>query len=317
MQNHPQLSVIVPCHNGVSTLPMLLESLEDQHLSVNAEVLLCDNGSTDDLRGFVRRWSSSVFDLRYVEASAHRGAAFARNRGISEARADKLAFCDADDAVGPVWMRSAIDALDAEPVVNGSALSVPADVFRSTNRLAEVREARLRHDVPGHLPLAGMGDVAPALMGGNFAAQRTYLVNLGGFDASMWRGGEDNDLSYRIAATGLKLRETEGMGILYRDPANLSSSLLKSFQHARSLALVCARHDAWSSARPYERHPLVTLARCAGSFGKMLLGKKQKDLASVASRASTALGLLDGLVRYTVFRRTPESQVSRGLVDEG
>ena len=49
----------------------------------------------------------------------------------------------------------------------------------------------------------------------------------------------------------------------------------------------------------------------------MLLGKKQKDLASVASRASTALGLLDGLVRYTVFRRTPESQVSRGLVDEG
>lgn len=159
-----------------------------------------------------------------------------------------------------------------------------------------------------------MGDIAPALMAGDFAAHRSYLIELGGFDASMWRGGEDNDLSYRITATGYTLLESAGMGILYRASPSARGRIRKSFNHARSLALVCARHDAWDQARVYRTHPVVTLARCVGALGMMMLGKKRKDLESVASRAAMAWGLLDGIVRYKYLRRIPPARIAQGLI---
>lgn len=143
MTQQPALSVIVPCRNAVATLPTLLESLGDQDHQVPAEVLVCDNGSTDGLHEFVRSWSGADFELRYVDASEHRGAAYARNRGIAEARAEYLAFCDADDVVGPAWMRSAVEALAHEPVINGSALSVPGEIFADACRLADHRAQKL------------------------------------------------------------------------------------------------------------------------------------------------------------------------------
>lgn len=313
MSDPPLLSVIVPCRNSVTTLETLLDSLLDQRSPVSFEVLLCDNGSTDDLRGFAQNASTPGIDLRYVDASEHRGAAFARNRGIGEARSEHLAFCDADDAVGPAWVRSAFEALQRIPVVNGSAVPVSHEDFADPDRLRAYRHRRLRGDVPADLPLAGLGDIAPALMAGTFAARRGFLVQMGGFDASLWRGGEDNDLSYRIAATGLSLQETDGMGILYRSAASARSRRRKSFHHALSLALVCARHDAWHEARSYRTHPAVTLARSLGALGMMLLGRRDKDVESAVSRASNSLGLLEGLVRYKYLSRIPPSRVGQGL----
>lgn len=313
MPEAPLLSVIVPCRNSVGTLDALLASLLDQRSPVSFEVLLCDNGSTDDLRGFVRTASADGLDLRYVDASDHRGAAFARNRGIGEARSEYVAFCDADDAVGPAWIRSAFEALQWIPVVNGSAVPVPYEEFADPERLREYRHRRLSEDVPADLPLAGLGDIAPALMAGTFAARREFLLQMGGFDASMWRGGEDNDLSYRIAATGLNLRETEGMGILYRSAPSACSRCCKSLNHARSLALVCARHEAWNEARSYRTHPALTLARSLGALGMMLLGRRERNIESAVSRASNSLGLLDGIVRYKYLDRIPAPRVGHGL----
>ena len=79
--------------------------------------MVADNGSEDDTRSCVERWSERDTRIHLVDASARRGAAAARNMGVRSARGSLLAFCDADDVVRPGWLASMWEALaDAELV---------------------------------------------------------------------------------------------------------------------------------------------------------------------------------------------------------
>jgi glycosyltransferase involved in cell wall biosynthesis len=54
MQRYVQLSVIIPCYNGAETIAAQLEALAGQQWSGQWEVIVSDNGSTDNLDGDCR-----------------------------------------------------------------------------------------------------------------------------------------------------------------------------------------------------------------------------------------------------------------------
>lgn len=80
-----KLSVIVPCWNAAPTIEDVFRGLLDQAWSDEWEVIVADNGSTDDLRHVVARYEGQLPGLRIVDASARRGAAHARNVGVKAA----------------------------------------------------------------------------------------------------------------------------------------------------------------------------------------------------------------------------------------
>ncbi|WP_183666438.1 glycosyltransferase [Neomicrococcus aestuarii] len=45
--------------------------------------------------------------MRVVEANEKRGSAYVRNAGVTKAKGDVIAFCDADDQVGVGWLQAA------------------------------------------------------------------------------------------------------------------------------------------------------------------------------------------------------------------
>ncbi|WP_127446111.1 glycosyltransferase family 2 protein [Micrococcus luteus] len=63
------------------------------------------------------------------------------------------------------------------------------------------------------------GLIGPALMGGNFTARREVLLQVGGFDATLVAGGEDNDPAYRLDAAGVPIIDCGEMSIFYVRPA--------------------------------------------------------------------------------------------------
>lgn len=127
------VSVIIPVHNGEAYLAEAVQSVLDQSYQP-IEIIVVDDGSTDGTATVARSLGEKVTFV----AQPQGGVAAARNRGVQEARGERIAFLDADD----VWMpeKTAHQAayLDAHPGV-GMVFGL-ADQFHSPELSEEQRE---------------------------------------------------------------------------------------------------------------------------------------------------------------------------------
>lgn len=99
----PQASVIIPAYNVADTIADQLDTLCQQVDAPEFEVIIADNGSTDNLRGAVEPFKQKL-NVRVINASAKKGQSFARNLAVWEAPTNFILSCDADDIVGEHWV---------------------------------------------------------------------------------------------------------------------------------------------------------------------------------------------------------------------
>lgn len=95
---NPQVSVIIPTYNRAFCLEEAIQSVLDQVYFVrngasSFELLVVDDGSTDNTRDVVRSFGKSV---KY-HFQPNRGVSAARNKGLDLAQGDYIAFLDSDD----------------------------------------------------------------------------------------------------------------------------------------------------------------------------------------------------------------------------
>lgn len=88
------ISVIIPMYNASVLLRRCLDSILAQEGNYTYEVLLVDDGSTDDSVDIIKSYNNPHFRLFQQENA---GPAKARNRGVQEAKGRYLTFIDADD----------------------------------------------------------------------------------------------------------------------------------------------------------------------------------------------------------------------------
>ncbi len=92
----PTISCIIPVYNAARYLAEALDSVLAQSVAAD-EIILVDDGSTDDSRHVASQYADHVTLVHQV----NQGPAAARNRGLQLARGDLIAFLDADD----LWAR--------------------------------------------------------------------------------------------------------------------------------------------------------------------------------------------------------------------
>jgi glycosyltransferase involved in cell wall biosynthesis len=190
----PRVSVIVPAYNATAFLQAALDSVLGQTFA-DWEVVLCDDGSTDQTRSLVEA-AMPVFQgrLRYVYQT-NRGLPAARNTAIRNSSGEFLALLDADD----IWLPNRLE--------RGVAL------MDSDRTLGLVHGYVARIDVRGEFmgyparpPLKHLsGDIAR-----NIYTRRAHLIcptilfrkecvdAVGLFDETM-RATEDREMWFRIA----------------------------------------------------------------------------------------------------------------------
>ncbi|GEM_PF-2045285 len=318
MFESPQLSIIIPCHRSGQPLKDQVTVLLGQTDAPPREILLCDNGGNPWLHPYVASLAplpEGVF-IRVIDADTHPGASFARNRGINEASADRLAFCDDDDVVHPDWCRLAYEYLDDFLVVTGGVV-VKEDTQLTGKSLAEKLEMLVAETVPVPPRPAGRGSMGPALMGGNFAARRDVLLAVGGFDAALVRGGEDNDLAFRLDRAGVPITDCGAMSIIYSRPSAWRDRVRTRARAGRSLAEAASVRDAWHAVPELSSAPITELGRAGAAAAAMAVGLKARDWPGAFDRMATAWGLVDGWTRHRFLRRQVKSQVGLGLGDLG
>mgnify|MGYP001615803829 CR=1 FL=1 len=108
-----QVSVIIPTFNRAQTIRRSIESVLAQD-GVSFEILVVDDGSTDETRALVQNLASENSCLRYL-FQPNRGPSAARNRGISSTWRKFIAFLDSDDEWLPWKLKAQLEFFKQNP----------------------------------------------------------------------------------------------------------------------------------------------------------------------------------------------------------
>ena len=200
----PRISVVIPVLDAAEWLGHQLAALAAQDVPVPWEVLVADNGSTDETVDVALSWRKDL-PLRVVDASERRGINHARNRGSAEARGELLLYCDGDDVVHPGWLAAYWRARDAWDLAGGL---VETATLNDDRALALTRQESVRG-------LSTFGWMQ-TFMGCNFAVHRAVHEDIDGFDENFVGGCDDIDFAFRAQLAGHRLGFVPDAVVAYR-----------------------------------------------------------------------------------------------------
>lgn len=104
MAHFPQLSIIIPVYNAESYVSLCLDSIIRQRFE-NYEIIIVDDGSTDNSYKICNEYKSKAEDMR-IFRQENKGVSAARNLGINKSRGEWLYFVDADDQLDEDCLRT-------------------------------------------------------------------------------------------------------------------------------------------------------------------------------------------------------------------
>jgi glycosyltransferase involved in cell wall biosynthesis len=178
---------VVATHGRAALLPRLVGGLERQVGAPAFEVVLVDDGSTDDTWQTIQRLeATSSLPVRGVRMAAQSGPAAARNAGWRAATGELVAFTDHDCVPQPRWLATLAAALADADVAQGATLPDPAQehLLGPFARTMDVRSET------GYYQTCNVG------------YRRSVLESVGGFDDDLRQAGEDVELATRAIAAG-------------------------------------------------------------------------------------------------------------------
>jgi glycosyltransferase involved in cell wall biosynthesis len=188
----PLVTVITPVYNAAETLESTVASVMAQTWR-SFELILIDDGSTDDSADVIRRCVARWPDQIRNTAQANAGAAAARNAAARMARGRYLAFIDADDEWEPAKLETQVALMTARPDL----------VFSHTETLVIDADGRQID----HWRLRDRVNTFTCLHSENFIYILTAMVRrdaferVGAFDEQL-RISADYDLWLRLARIG-------------------------------------------------------------------------------------------------------------------
>ena len=198
-----RVSVIIPNWNGAEHLPECLESLERQTFR-EFEVVMVDNGSTDDSLELIQRdypW------VRIVRNESNLGFSAAVNAGIRETTAGYVVLLNNDTKASSDWLEKLISAMDAEPGASFAACKMlhydpPHPIDSAGDRFSLVRGGgvNIGSGDPG-----GSHDEPMWIFGACAGAaiyRRSLFEDIGLFDEDFFLVFEDIDIDLRAQVAG-------------------------------------------------------------------------------------------------------------------
>ena len=197
MSANVRVSIVTPFMNAGRFIEESIQSVLAQTYEA-WELLLVDDGSTDDSTGIARRYADAYPDrIRYLAHPdrENRGASASRNLGARHARGEYLAYLDADDVYLPRKLEQQVPLLDAHPEVAivyaateywSSWTGRPEDAKRDWTWRKYGAEPGAVVDPP-RLLVAFLRDGGTVPCMGSVLARRTAVERVGGWEESFRR----------------------------------------------------------------------------------------------------------------------------------
>jgi hypothetical protein len=280
----PTFSVLVAAHQAAHTIGEAIESALDQ-TRPPLEVIVCDDGSTDDLDGALRPYRDRIVLIR----QARLGPAAARNAALRAASGDYVAILDADDAYLPGRLEALGDLAAARPDLG----------LLTTDCYLEAAGRSVRRYYGPEFPFVAENQRS-AILERNFvlglaAAPRGRLLTIGGFDEAL-PNAEDWDCWIRLILAGAHAGLVDQPLARYRlQPTGLSS---QRAGRLRARVLVLEKAGGNPDLRPDER--AIAERSLAARRRELKLGAA--DAALLEGRPDEARRWLRAVARDPGFR---------------
>jgi GT2 family glycosyltransferase len=222
-------TAVVCTYSGSDTIHDTLESLLDQSIESEYEVIVVDDGSTDNTEKIVGSFNDTR--LHYIQHSTNLGLSAARNTGWKNANGTFVAYID-DDAVAPDnWLRS-LRSEYRENVdgVGGYPKTYYDDVY---GRYAVARGLYTYGEDAENIDGAG---------GMNMSFKREVLEEVGGFDEGLTHIGDDTDINIRLNKEGYNLVVNPEITVQHKFPRNFRDLMYKYFSRGQGVWYLKQKH---------------------------------------------------------------------------
>lgn len=259
----PLVSVIIAVHNGGHPFVQQLEALCLQDYSDPWELVVSDNGSTDETLELLGQYADRL-PLQVVDSSAKRGVAPARNIGAAAAHGQLLLFCDCDDVLDYRWVSAMCAALVRADAVGGQV----------DTRLLNSNRARGIRQVPEDRLDRPLGWLLSAI-GCNIGVRSSVFRALGGFDETFSGAAEDTDFCWRLQLAGYSLTYAPDALVHYRLRGDTRGALRQARHYGRARAQLAARYRTQFESERYTDVALTVLWAVA-HLVDLVLGNKRR-----------------------------------------
>jgi glycosyltransferase involved in cell wall biosynthesis len=246
-----QVSVVIPTFNRAQLLGRAIDSVLAQTFR-DLEIIVVDDGSTDDTRDVVARYGDAVRYLHQPNA----GVSAARNAGVRAARHELIAFLDSDD----VWLPRKLE-LQVPPMAD------PEVVLCFTNRTWTSRPGVDRFAEVGYrfdrspCVLDDPARIATWPRGSGIIAsgalyRRDAFLRVGGYDERL-RVFEDLRLDFRLAMLGKKFAAVSEVLVVLDDAPTFAHLSTRDWRFFVDSTDACVEIYAEALARAVGQSPEV------------------------------------------------------------
>lgn len=241
-------SVIIPVKNGAAVLPTCLSGLARQTApSVNFEVIVVDDGSTDQTAELVKStaeiWASNEGPKLHLVQEQSVGAAAARNIGVAASHGEVLFFTDADCEPTSDWIETVLNLLE-DPEITGVAGRYNTHQSSIIAKLCQV-EFENRYDHVKNF------ETIDFIFTHSAAVRKCAFEEVGGFDIRMPNSGEDLEFAYKLIKAEKKLVFSHQAVVFHRHPERVIDYIKKKISRGYWRTLIIKRYPLKLKADTY------------------------------------------------------------------
>jgi len=220
----PLVTVVIPCYNQGKFVVEAIQSVITQtHTKV--ELIVVDDGSTDESRQEIKRSISGVSEARLISQS-NKGVSVARNIGVkaSSPESNYLLFLDADDFLHPEMISHLVNYLENNESAgaafcryqkirdDGSKIGAPCDYFAPVAHPTAFGVKRLNKNINIISFFTAFTDTVN--LPSNTLIRHNVFNRVGGWDEDLPQLVEDKDLFMRLALWSEL--HFSGQGLIFR-----------------------------------------------------------------------------------------------------
>jgi glycosyltransferase involved in cell wall biosynthesis len=300
----PFVTIAICTRNRAALLEKAMRSVLAQ-ANGHVELLVIDNGSTDETAGFVGRFAAAEPRVKFFH-EPQTGLSIARNTALRRASGDWVLFLDDDAEVEPGWLAAYeiffADSSRKQVGAVGGAV-IPEYEISPPKWIAGDGKLEL-----GPKPFCFQSGGHPWEC--NCAYRRDVALQLGGFDARLGHRGdaagarEGADLNIRLQGAGHEIWWLPGAAIRHRVHAerlNWRWVLHSAFNEGQSIAIQRVKAHAPGSRRFYiARRVLIAPFHCLVHLGVALVSfpfQNGRVAATALTRTVTIAGSTRELLR--------------------
>jgi len=191
-----EISVIVCCYRGESTIKLCLESLIHQDYSkFKYEIIIVNDGAIDNslqiIKATIRNNSEDNLKITLINKN-NGGLSLARNSGLNIARGDKIVYIDEDAVADKKFLKQIAYAFSENESIN--CVGGAVELLNKDNSFASL----LHYSI-----FSWYMRSSKAVIGTNMAFKKYFLDSIGGFIPEFTRRGDESAL---FAKAGNKLK---------------------------------------------------------------------------------------------------------------